>query len=68
MTKSGKKCGKGRNFFLCHYVFKHPSTAEASESVYMRERVISRAPIALSEEKRSVNPGFVSSISSSTDV
>ena len=28
-----------RNFFLCHYVFKKPSAAEASESVYMRERV-----------------------------
>ena len=28
-----------RNFFFCHYVFKKPSAAEASESVYMRERV-----------------------------
>ena len=27
------------NFFLCHYVFKKPSAAEASESVYMWERV-----------------------------
>ena len=27
------------NFFFCHYVFKRPSAAEASESVYMRERV-----------------------------
>ena len=27
------------NFFFCHYVFKNPSAAEASESVYMRERV-----------------------------
>ena len=27
------------NFFFCHYVFKKPSAAEASESVYMRERV-----------------------------
>ena len=27
------------NFFFCHYVFKTPSAAEASESVYMRERV-----------------------------
>ena len=27
------------NFFLCHYVFKKPSATEASESVYMRERV-----------------------------
>ena len=26
------------NFFFCHYVFKKPSAAEASESVYMRER------------------------------
>ena len=25
------------NFFFCHYVFKKPSAAEASESVYMRE-------------------------------
>ena len=27
------------NFFFCHYVFKKLPTAEASESVYMRERV-----------------------------
>ena len=27
------------NFSFCHYVFKKPSAAEASESVYMRERV-----------------------------
>ena len=27
------------NFFLCHNVFKEPSAADASESVYMRERV-----------------------------
>ena len=27
------------NFFFCHYVFKKLSAAEASESVYMRERV-----------------------------
>ena len=27
------------NFFFCHYVFKKPSAAEASESIYMRERV-----------------------------
>ena len=26
------------NFFFCHYVFKKPSAAGASESVYMRER------------------------------
>ena len=25
--------------FFCHYVFKNPSAAEASESVYMRESV-----------------------------
>ena len=25
--------------FFCHYVFKKPSAAEASENVYMRERV-----------------------------
>ena len=28
------------NFFFCHYVFKKPSAAEASESVYMREGVL----------------------------
>ena len=27
------------NFFFCHYVFKKVSAAEASESIYMRERV-----------------------------
>ena len=27
------------NFFFCHYVFKKPSAGEASESVYMRERI-----------------------------
>ena len=27
------------NFFLCRHVFKRLSAAEASESVYMRERV-----------------------------
>ena len=27
------------NFFFCHYVFKRPSAAKASESVFMRERV-----------------------------
>ena len=45
MTKSGKHCGQKEkllvlsNFFFCHYVFKKPSAAEASESGYMRERV-----------------------------
>ena len=41
MTKSGKHCVKRRNcsFFFYHYVFKKPSAAEASESVYMREKV-----------------------------
>ena len=41
MTKSGKHCGKRilSKFFFCHYVFKKPPDAEASESVYMRERV-----------------------------
>ena len=39
LTKRGKHCGKRRNCFFCHYVFKKPSAAEASESVYMRERV-----------------------------
>ena len=27
------------NFFFCHYVFKKSSAADASECVYMRERV-----------------------------
>ena len=27
------------NFCFCDYVFKKPSAAEASESIYMRERV-----------------------------
>ena len=27
------------NFLFCHYVFKKPSAAEASESVFMKERV-----------------------------
>ena len=27
------------NFFFCRYVFKKPSASEASESIYMRERV-----------------------------
>ena len=45
MTKSGKHCGKKEkllvlsNFFFCHFVFKKLSAAEASESVYMRERI-----------------------------
>ena len=40
MTKSGKHyVNKTCNFFFCHYVFKKLSAAEASESVYMRERV-----------------------------
>ena len=44
MTKSGKHCQKEKllvlsNFFFCHNVFKKPSAAEASERVYMRERV-----------------------------
>ena len=30
---------KFSNLFFCHYVFKKPSAAVASESVYMRERV-----------------------------
>ena len=29
-----------KGVFFCHYVFKKPSAAEASESVYMRERVM----------------------------
>ena len=45
MTKSEKTLRQKEkllvlsNFFFCHYVFKNPSAAEASESVYMRERV-----------------------------
>ena len=45
MTKYGKHCDKRRNCTFCAissfvttYVFKKPSAAEASESVYMRER------------------------------
>ena len=44
MTKSGKHCGKRRNcsFWaissIVNYVFKKLSAAEASESVFMRER------------------------------
>ena len=32
------------NFFFCHYVFKKLSAAEASESVYTRERVKDHLP------------------------
>ena len=45
MTKSGKHCDKRRNSTFCAIssfvtmFFKKPSAAEASESVYMRERV-----------------------------
>ena len=48
MTKSGKTLWQKEkllvlsNFFFLHYVFKKPSAAEPSESVYMRERVIQR--------------------------
>ena len=50
MTKSGKHCGKRRNCTFCAIssfvtVFKKPSAAEASESVYMRERVKMLWPI-----------------------
>ena len=54
MTKCEKHCGKMwqnekllimSNFFFYHYVFKKPSAAEASESVYMRERVNDNDPI-----------------------
>ena len=42
------------NFFFCHYVFKKPSTAEASESVYMRERVkIGKKTICEEKEEKS---------------
>ena len=39
--KVGNIVAKGEiaPFFFCHYVFKKLSAAEASESVYMRERV-----------------------------
>ena len=56
MPKSGKHCGKKEkllvlsNFFFCHYVFKKPSAAEASE-VYMRERV---KEIALIQYRKSL--------------
>ena len=45
MTTSGKHCGKRRNCTFCAIssfdtmFFKKPSAAEASESVYMRERI-----------------------------
>ena len=45
MTKSGKTFWKKEkllvlsNLLFCHNVFKKPSAAEASESVYMKERV-----------------------------
>ena len=43
MTKSGKHCGKRRNYcsfcLLLSLFSKNPAAAEASESVYMRERV-----------------------------
>ena len=44
MTKSGKHCDKRRNCKFCAIssfvtVFKKQSAAEASESVYMMERV-----------------------------
>ena len=45
MTKKGKSLWQKEklhvlcNFFFCYYVFKNLSAAEASESVYMRERV-----------------------------
>ena len=44
MTNSGKHCQKEKllvlsNFVFCLYVFKKLSAAEASENVYMRERV-----------------------------
>ena len=45
MTKSEKTLWQKENllvlsnFFICHYVFKKPSAVEASESVYIREKV-----------------------------
>ena len=53
MTKSRKTLWQKEklfilsNFFFCHYVFKKPSAAEASESVYMRERVNSFSDIGI---------------------
>ena len=44
MAKSGKHYG---NFFLCHYVFKKPSVADVSESVYMREMVNPKYTLAI---------------------
>ena len=37
------------NFFLCHYVFNKLSAAEASESVYMRERFIAKESRTLAD-------------------
>ena len=45
MTKSVKHCGKRKNCFFCHHVFKTLSAAEASESVYMRESVVEERKI-----------------------
>ena len=44
MTKSEnivskEEIARSEQFFFCLYVFKKPCAAEASESVYMRERV-----------------------------
>ena len=52
MTQSEKTlCEKEKllvlnNFFFCHYVFKKLSAAQASESIYMRERVKSISVIS----------------------
>ena len=38
------------NFFFCHHVFKKPSAAEASESVYMWERVKAERPLGITSQ------------------
>ena len=48
--------GEIARFFFCHYVFKKLSAAEASESVYMSERVKSFTRDRVSG--KSVNLGF----------
>ena len=42
------------NFFFIHYVFKKPSAAEASESIYMRVRVNYKFDILLTEFKHKI--------------
>ena len=47
------------NIFFCHYVFKKPSAAEASESVYMRERVNTTYNRSAAEDVEKFSKPFV---------